>query len=164
MVITFRSFNKIEFPVFLLSSGDWEVSDGLVFCEGKVVDDRNQPGETLGIRRLQSPFTDLYPLKKALHAPNGLMKQSTPYFIDSAGKTFIYDKTMFVPLKYLEIKRVERKEVASLIWVKGHNAPFNVSRPPDSDMKWAGILHLHGVPWMLYEYSETKLKDTRRKV
>ena len=40
----------------------------------------------------------------------------------------------------------------------------NILKPPAAGMEWAGILHLHGLPWMLYEYSDTKLKDTRRKV
>ena len=164
MVITFKDFTKIKFPAFLMDSGDWEIEDGLFFCDGKLVDDYNQMGKTIGARRMQTPIKNKYDLKKSVNSPNGLMKQSTPYFVDVAGRPFIYEKTMFAPLKYMEIKKVERKVVATLIWVKGHNAPFTVSRPPDPDMKWAGILHLHGVPWMLYEYSETKLKDTRRKV
>ena len=164
MVITFRDFTKVQFPVFLLKSGNWDRKDGLLFCDGQLVDDTNQMGGTLGARRIQTPFKDKYELKKAVTAPNGILKQNTPYFVDNNGVPFVYEKTHFVPLKYYKIKRVELKEVASLVWVKGHNAPFTVARPPDPDIEWAGILHLHGIPWMLYEYSETKLKDTRRKV
>ena len=68
------------------------------------------------------------------------------------------------PLKYLKISKVELKESATLIRVRGHNSPFTVPRPPEVGYTWAGILHLKGLPWMLYEYSETKLKDTKRKV
>ena len=64
----------------------------------------------------------------------------------------------------MKIKKVERKSYATLIWVKGHNAPFTVPRPPEDGNTWAGVLHLYGIPWMLYEYSDEKLKDTRRKV
>jgi len=56
------------------------------------------------------------------------------------------------------------KDSATLIRVKGHNSPFTVPRPPEVGYTWAGVLHVQGLPWMLYEYSETKLKDTRRKV
>ena len=164
MIVTFRDFNKISFPAFLMGSGNWETRDGILSCDGQVVDDYNQMGSTIGARRMQTPFRDQYKLRKAVTAPNGLMKQTTPYFVDKKGKPFIYEKTIFAPLKYLKIKRVDRKDYATLIWVKGHNAPFTVPRPPDHEMAWAGILHLHGLPWMLYEYSETKLKDTRRKV
>ena len=164
MVLTFRDFDKIAFPAFLLDSGNWEKADGLLFCEGKLVDDSNQMGATLGARRVQTPFKDKYELKKAVTAPNGILKQKTPYFVDNKGVPFIYEKTKFVSLKYLKIKKVERKEYATIIWIKGHNAPFTVPRPPEDGYTWAGILHLHGLPWMLYEYSEEKLKDTRRKV
>jgi hypothetical protein len=32
------------------------------------------------------------------------------------------------------------------------------------EFAWAGILHLNNAPWVLYEYSENKESDTRRKV
>ena len=164
MVITFRDFTKITFPAFLMDSGNWEVVDGVFFCDGQVVDDRNQMGVNMGARRMQTPLKNKYELKKSVAAPNGLMKQSTPYFIDFTGKPFIYEKTKLVPLKYMKIRKVERKQIATLIWVKGHNAPFTVPRPPEDGKSWAGILHLHGIPWMLYEYADEQLKDTRRKV
>jgi hypothetical protein len=67
-------------------------------------------------------------------------------------------------VKYFKIKRIERKEVATVLWVQGIPSPFTVPRPPEDGMIWAGILHYHGLPWLLYEYSETKKPDTRRKV
>ena len=79
-------------------------------------------------------------------------------------RIFIYEKTKSMPLKYLRIKKVIKKEVASLLWVEGCSHPFTIPRPPEQGMNWAGILHLHGLPWMLYEYSETKQKNTHRKV
>ena len=77
MVITFRDFTKITFPAFLMDSGNWEIVDGVFFCDGKVVDDRNQMGVNIGARRMQSPLKNKYELKKSVAAPNGLMKQST---------------------------------------------------------------------------------------
>ena len=83
---------------------------------------------------------------------------------DNLGQPFYYEKTQFVSLRYLKIKRVERKEQASLLWVEGSNSPFTVPRPPEDGYSWAGILHMRGYPWVLYEYSQTKLKDTRKKI
>jgi hypothetical protein len=163
-VITYKTLHNIQFPVFLLYSNEWEYADGLLFVEGQVIDDTNMPGSTMGIRRLQTPQPDLYPLKKAIQNHNGILKQTTKCFIDNNGKPFIYQKTKFADLKYLKIIEVIRKDTASLIRVKGCTSPFTVPRPPLHGMQWAGILHLHGLPWMLYEYSEEKLKDTRRKV
>ena len=164
MVIGFRSIPKITFPVFLLDSENWEEYDGILFIDNKVLDDRNQEGKTLGARRMQTPHKNLQELKYMVEYPNGLIKQRTKYFIDNSGRPFIYEKTTMLSLKYLKISKVELKDSATLIRVKGHNAPFTVPRPPEVGFTWAGILHVQGLPWMLYEYSETKLKDTRRKV
>ena len=164
MVIGFRQIPSITFPVFLLPSGNWEEYDGLLFLDNNVLDDRNQTGETLGARRMQTPHRNLHFLKHMVAHPNGLVKQRTKYFIDNSGKPFIYEKTTMLPLKYLKISKVELKDSATLIRVKGFNAPFTVPRPPEVGYTWAGILHIKGLPWMLYEYSETKLKDTRKKV
>lgn len=164
MVITYKSAQKIEYPVFVLSSGNWDLIDGLLFLDEKVLDDRNMEGKTLGLRRIQTPHKDIYILKRMVSSYNGILKQTQKYFIDNLGRPFIYEKTKFVQLKYIKIKKVEQKEVASLIWLKGHNSPFTVPRPPEVGYTWAGVLHLHGLPWVLYEYSETKLKDTRKKV
>ena len=164
MVIGFRQIPKLVFPVFLLDSENWEESDGLLFLNNKVLDDTNQSGKTLGARRVQTPHRNLHILKYMITSPNGVLKQKTKYFIDNSGRPFIYEKTTMLPLKYLKISKVELKDSATLIRVKGHNSPFTVPRPPEVGYTWAGILHVQGLPWMLYEYSETKLKDTRRKV
>ena len=164
MVIGYKNIHKLVFPVFLLDSGNWDTADGLLYLNGLLLDDKNQSGKTLGARRVQTPHSGLYDLKKMVSSPNGLLKQSTKYFIDNVGRPFIYEKTLMLPLKYLKINKVVRKDTAALIWVKGHNAPFTVPRPPEVGYTWAGILHIRNLPWMLYEYSEKKLKDTRRKV
>jgi len=164
MVIGYKNLHKLVFPVFLLDSGNWDAGDGLLYLNGLLLDDKNQSGETLGARRVQTPHGGLYELKKMVSSPNGLLKQSTKYFIDNAGRPFIYEKSLMLPLKYLKINKVVRKDTVALIWVKGHNAPFTVPRPPEVGYTWAGVLHLRRIPWMLYEYSEKKLKDTRRKV
>ena len=122
------------------------------------------PGDTLGIRRLQTPHKNLLRLTKQLNTHIGLLKQPTRTFIDSNGTPFIYEKTKMCTVKYFKIKKIERKEVATVIWVQGIPSPFTVPRPPEDGMIWAGILHYHGLPWLLYEYSETKKPDTRRKV
>jgi len=155
---------QIEYPIFVLPSGGWEMVDGLLLIDNKVVDDKNMEGRTMGQRRMQSAHKDLLVMRKMITGYNGLLKQGTKYFIDNVGKPFIYDKTKFAQLKYLKIKKVEQREVVSVITVEGHNAPFTVPRPPTPEMEWAGVLHLYGLPWVLYEYSETKLKDTKKKV
>ena len=166
MIVTYSKIKKVEFPVYKIGSSNWELADGLLFLEGKILDDKNMPGETLGIRRLQTPYPkdSLYKLYSAIYSFQGIVKQKSSTFVDSKGFPFIYEKTTFCDLKYYKIKKVERKDVASILWLEGVNFPFAIPRPPEEGMLWAGVLHFKGLPWVLYEYSEEKLKDTRRKV
>lgn len=164
MLVTYRSLHKVAFPVYLIYTDNWDLADGLLFLDNMCVDDTNQAGKTIGIRRMQTSYPTLYPLKKAITTPVGILKQNTRFFIDTNGVPFIYEKTKVLTLKYLKIKKVVHKKSASLITVWGYRVPFTVPRPPSLEYKWAGILHLRDIPWMLYEYSETKLKDVKRKV
>lgn len=163
MVRTIKNLSSIQFPVYLLPSSDWEVVDGLLLMEGKILDDRNMLGATLGVRRLQTEFA-LFPLPTLVWDIVGIIKQRTNYFIDSAGMPFIYEKTKTVSLKYQKIVKVERKGVASIIRLNGVKNALKVIRPPEPGMSWAGVLFLNNYPWVVYDFSEEKKKDTWRKV
>ena len=63
MVIQYKSINKIRFPVYELPSGNWDRRDGLLFLDNQIVDDTNQQGDSLGVRRLKTPHKNLLPLK-----------------------------------------------------------------------------------------------------
>ena len=163
MVVTYKTVKNIEFPVYEVYSENWDYSDGLARIDTEIVDDRNQPGSTLGVRRLQTPHRNLYPLKKQLDY-RGLLKSSVKTFIDSHGKLFSYEKTKFAKLKYHKIKKITLKEKASLLYLKDVNFPFVIPRPPDSSINYAGVLYLDNIPWILYNYSDSFEKDSRRKV
>lgn len=164
MVVTYSNLHKVEFPVFPIGSSNWTFTDGLLYLDNELLDDKNMSGKTLGARRIQTPFHSLYTLKKCIETPVGILKQTKNTYIDNKGTPFIYSKTKMVPLKYYSIERVVRKETASVLWLKGISYPFAVPRPPLPEFAWAGILHLNNAPWVLYEYSENKESDTRRKV
>ena len=164
MVITYRQFKNLDFPLFLLGSSNWELVDGLLLLDGELLDDKNMPGETLGLRRMLTPHKKQYHLREMITTANGLMKQKTKYFIDNSGRPFIYEKIEFAKLKYLKIKKRDYKTKACLLWVHGCSFPFTIPRPPEPGYTWAGILHIRDNPWLLYEYAEEKLKDTRRKI
>ena len=159
--ITHRQLKNVVFPVFRLPVEGIEFRDGLLLHQGRVIDDKNQKGETLGIRRAQSPHT-LFRLRKAYSDIVGVLKSKHLYFIDSAGNAFHYKKTEATFIKYHKIKKVEPKETHSLLWLVGIDTPFQLSRPPPEGLYWAGILYYRGFPWKLYEYSIEK-KITRRK-
>ena len=164
MVITYKTIGHIAFPAFPLPSSDWEEQDGLLYLDNKLLDDKNMKGKTLGRRRLQTPFKELFPLKAAVTDKTGLLKHTKNIFIDNNGIPFMYEKTRSASLKYHKIRKVERKNSASILWLKGINFPFKIPRPPSVDTTWTGVLYLSGIPWILYEYSEFQKSDTRRKV
>ena len=58
MIVTYKEIKKIKFPVFILPNSNWELVDGLLLIDNQVVDDKNMPGASLGIRRLQTHFTE----------------------------------------------------------------------------------------------------------
>ena len=164
MVIQYKNINKVRFPVYAMPSGNWHRQDGLLFLDGVILDDRNMSGDTLGIRRLQTPHKTIYPLKHQIDNFRGLIKSREKYFVDTNGTPFIYEKTQFCKLKYYKIKSVKQKEVASTLWLHGVKHPFVIPRPPAPEVRYAGVLHYGSLPWVLYEYSEEPKKDTRRKV
>lgn len=164
MVVNFKLIHKVRFPVYVLDSGNWDKSDGILFIDGQVVDDRNMPGDTLGIRRVQTPYKNMYRLRHQIDDFRGLLKSSSKHFIDSNGTPFIYDKQQFCKLKYYRIKNVVRRDEWSLLYLYGVKNPFVIPRPPAEGMLYAGVLHFHGLPWVLYEYAEESKKETRKKV
>lgn len=156
---------QLTFPLFLLpQDADIEEVDGILFADGKCLDDRNIKADRLGVRRLQTSYPSLYPLQKAVHDIPSLLKSSAKRFINEAGEVFSYEKTKMADLRYLLIKKVQDRGVASIVWVEDINFPFTVPRPPEASMRYAGILYEGKYPWLLYEFSEKRKKDTKRKI
>jgi hypothetical protein len=164
VLITYRDIEEVSFPVFNLPNGNWQLLDGLLFLDDLILDDKNMQGDTLGKRRLQTPHETLFSLKKSLDSHVGIIKSRDKHFIDSKGMPFIYEKSKMCPIKYHSIRKVERKEVASLLHLNGVKKKFIVPRPPPSDCSWAGVIYIYNMPWMLYDYSPERQKDTRRKI
>ena len=139
--------------------------DGVLKAEGLVLDERNMPGKTLGLRRLQCGRSDLYPLKKAVLNRVNLIKSRKSLFIDNYGTIVRYEKTKYLPLKHFHIERIEGKGGSfSLVWCYNCNCPFKIPRPPIDDYEWCRILTFNGFPWILYDFVSNKGSDTRRKV
>jgi hypothetical protein len=166
MEITHKTYHKlISYPVYPLPSlGILHKADGLLLLEGKIVDDTNQEGKTLGIRRMQTPLRGLYPLNKTAVDWISMIKCKNSQFIDSKGLYFRYEKELFVTLQYFKIERIDKKLTGCLLHLKTKPQTFILPRPPPEEMHYVGMLCKHNIPWKVYEYSETCLKDTRRKV
>ena len=155
---------QIKWPVYVLHSDEVEERDGLLYCDTQIVDDKNMKGASLGIRRLQTPHKNLYPIKYKIHELVGIIKSSKKHFIDSKGAIFEYEKTEFLKLCYYKIEKIDNLTKVSRLRLQNVKKPFIVPRPPPPEIQYAGVLHNGARPWILYDYSETKLKATRRKV
>lgn len=166
MIITYQDYHKLKFPLYPLNSNNWYSADGVLFLDGRILDETKMPGKTLGIRRLQSRRTaeELHPLKKAIFNVQGLLQAKTKHFIDCNGKPFTYEKTLSSKLKCYKIKRIERKNTLSLLWLYGMNYPISIDRPPMNNPQWVRMLHKGAEPWLLYDYVSQPVKDTYRRV
>lgn len=153
---------SVEFPVFKIPSEDFYVRDGLVLINELVVDDRNQDGETLGQRRLQTPHK-LKKLNTAYSDFIDLVSENPYILIDSRGNLFHYHKTKFEKVRSYKIKRKEPKDSYTRIWLSGVNFAFIVPRPP-TGKQWAQVLTFNNRPWLLYSFSEEKLPEFNRKI
>jgi hypothetical protein len=138
--------------------------DGILWIENQVLDDRNMKGDTLGKRRLQSPMKSIYPIKYMLKDIPSYLNHQGKFYIDNSGYFFTKYKNYNLPLKYHKIMRVEKKIVATVLWIKDCPFPFTLERPLPLSYTWAGVLYRENMPWILYDVSEEKKKDTWRKV
>ena len=158
------NYDNIDFPVFVLHTDNIELIDGILWIDNQVLDDTNMLGITLGMRRLQSPMRGLYPLKYMLENETDLLHHQGKFYIDSSGVFFTKNKTTNTKLKYHKIMRVEKKITTSQLWIKDCPFPFTLKRPLPENASWAGILYKQGIPWILYDLSEEKKKDSWRKI
>ena len=158
------NYDNIEFPVFVLHTDNIELIDGILWIDNQVLDDKNMSGKTLGIRRLQSPMKSLYPLKYMLTDEVEILHHQGKFYIDNSGFFFTKSKTTTTQLKYHKIMRVEKKTIASRLWIKDCPFPFPLKRPLPENASWAGVLYRDGIPWIIYDLSEEKKKDSWRKI
>jgi hypothetical protein len=161
--LNFRQINRtIKFPIYELPSEDIYSSDGLLFLNGKVLDDRNQPGKTLGERRLLTPHQKAL-LSKSYPTFIDLVQSRHALFIDSSGVPFRYDRNKMCTVESRRIKKKVSKGTYTLLYVDKVNNLYYMSRYPAAE-EWAQILYLDQRPWLLYSVSEAELKTFRRVI
>lgn len=164
MYKTFKDLKSIKFPVYALSSREWYRQDGILFINGKVLDDTNMPGATLGIRRLQHGGNNLFRLKRAYTDFHSMIKSKKNVFIDSKGTPFIYTKTINAPLIYHMVKKLEYKDTSTVVYLRSVPYPISIPRPPFCDPIWAQVLYFKGSPWTIYNFSPFRGEDSYIRV
>jgi len=156
--------SDIKFPIYVVHTDEVLHKDGILWCEGQVIDDKNVEGGTIGQRRLQTPMKNLYDLKYKLDEFGDMIKHRGRFYVDSNGKFFVYEKSKTAKLIYHRIIRKEKKDLATLLWVNKVPFPFELPRPPANTHFYAGVLYIDSQPSFLYETCETMKKITWRKV
>lgn len=161
----FQDIKTIRFPVYAMESTDWYRQDNVLFIDsGYVLDDKNMPGESIGIRRLQCGRKDIYKLKRAYINFNSMLQSKKKIFIDSNGVPFIYRRTINSPLIHHSINKIEPKNDHSIVWLKNIEYPMTIPRPPYGDARYSRVLYYKGYPWMIYDFVKDRGKDSFRRV
>jgi len=160
----YMQLSDIKFPIYVVHTDEVIRRDGILWCNGQVIDDKNIQAETLGERRLQTPHKNLYDLKYKLDDFASMTKHRGRFYVDSSGKFFVYEKSKTAKLVYHKINKIEKKDLATLIWINKVPFPFEIPRPPATHHFYAGVLYIDSQPSFLYETCETMKKITWRKV
>ncbi len=161
--LNFKQINRaVKFPVYEIPSEDLYSSDGLLFINGKVLDDKNQSGKTLGERRLKTSQVKA-PLVKSYHSFIDLVKSTHSLFIDSRGVPFRYERGKVCAVESRKIKKKMSRNTYTVLYVEKVNSLFSMSRYPAAE-EWAQILYLDKMPWLLYGVSEIELKSFRKTI
>lgn len=154
---------RILFPIYRLSGGDISYQDGILFEGNKVLDDRNQPGATLGERRLQTPHDCSRLGDTVFDFVELLGNLKSNNFIDSKGVCFKYVKTKMCRVVSYKIKKKISKDTYTILILQGITYLFINNYYPKAE-EWGQVLMLGNLPWKLVSLSEEQLKTYRRKI
>ena len=108
---------SIQFPIYVIHSDNVEELDGILWLDDQVLDDKNMQGDSLGMRRIQTPMKSIYPLRYMIEDEISMLKHRGTTFIDSNGKIIVKEKNRTAKLIYHKIRKRELKEVATVIWL-----------------------------------------------
>ena len=112
------NLNEIRWPIYVLHSDEIEERDGLLFCDTQIVDDKNMTGDSLGLRRLQTPHKNLYRLKVMIETFTDFVHHKGQFYIDSNGKFFRWVKKNHVVLLVIKLKKLKNGILLHLYGVK----------------------------------------------
>lgn len=153
---------NIIFPVYTINSEEIYKQDGLIFLDGRIIDDRNQDGDTIGKRRLATEHK-VASLGKVCFSYVEMLNSKKTRFIDTYGRAFIYERTKVVRVESHRINKKIAKDTFTLLFLKNINCPYVVPRYPHTE-EWAQILMYNKLPWKLYSLSEEPVPTFKRKI
>ena len=174
--------SQVSFPVYRLtnrkplesggvlyySNSYLEVDTNIVSTNIKILDNIQEPGDTLSRRRLRMSAQNvpLYPLRVAIYFLGDFIKLAKKgwWFIDSLGNIFTYTKSISVKLKSYKIKRViPSNTTGSIVEVQNLPERFKTLFTVGAENTHAGILEYRGIN-ILYGVYPKEFKTTRRTI
>lgn len=160
------NFSNIHWPVWIIRPHD-SIAGGLVTDKrGTRRIDLIGDDAEFTLRRLHAKNLKdypLYPLGKIIWSFKDLLASGHLCFIDTKGKIYKYKKTTFYPLQYKEILDRRLTGSSTVFTLKGVHHPFEVRGKLNLHAKYAGVLKIDK-GYLLYEVTNQKLKDSRRKI
>jgi hypothetical protein len=175
---------EIVWPVFRLKEEQPHQKDGVVFYyyesikdtdealvhrqSIKIVDDKNIPGATLGIRRMQflDSETKLFPIRTAIYFLADLIKlaKTTTWFIDTTGRVFQYKKSHRAKLQSFKLKKIVPScGMGCVVELESKANRFKSMVYPQPEQAYAVVATFNRIE-LLYGFSETPIKPTWRMV
>ncbi len=160
------NFSSIHWPVWIIRPHE-SIMGGLITDRRGIrridLPDKVDP---FPVRRLQlKKLKDypVYPLKRTIWSLKDLLSSGQLCFIDYNGIIYKYKKQTFYPLIYREILERKYTDNSTIFKLKNINTPFEVFGQLNLEAKFAGVLKIDR-GYLLYEVTNKKLKDTRRKI
>jgi len=161
-----QSFSSIHWPVWSIRPHD-HIGGGLVTDRyGIRRIDLEDKSISFPMRRLAiKSLTDykVYPLRKPIWSFKDLLASKMLCFIDFEGKIYNYKKSVFHPLIYRKIISRKYTNTTTIFKVKGVPTFFEIEGKLNLEATYAGILSIDR-GYLLYEVTNKKLKDTKRKI
>lgn len=157
----------MEFPLFKLKPKrnrfDIIQREGMTIINNLIVDNKNLAGSTLGLRRLNIPNKDLYPLREMARTIQDMAHNKNYIYIDNHGalKELTYDK--FYPIISRKIKYLKRTK-DGVAFIRVQSVPYF--------LKYHGTISEYETPWVnlvslprgLFIYSITERPTNRVRV
>lgn len=166
------SLFDIQYPIYGISSKYKKIWNefNVLYIKTEsgtyILDNKNVPGNTLGIRRLniKNNETSLYIPRKICHNLEQLLHSKYKHFIDNSGTCFTYKKTETVPLKYHKVEKVvELKDGTCMIVLHSIDFPQKVNCRRAYATSYVGVLYTK-YGYLLYSFEEEYKNNTTRKI
>ena len=102
-------------------------------------------------------------MKKPIWSLKDLVKSGLLTFVDYEGKINNYKKQKFYPLVYRKILSRKYTENTTIFKIEDINSVFEVKGKLNLKAEYAGLLRIDR-GYLLYEVTNEKLKDSKRKI